>query len=117
MNARSQDDIQGLKAAGAAVRDAFDTMIAACKPGITTGELDRLGHDVLTAHGARSAPQLYYEFPGATCISINEHAAHGIPGDRVVQDGDMINIDVSATGTLRSSGMLRRPSTGLLHLL
>ena len=96
MNARTQEDIQGLKTAGAAVRAAFDTMVAACQPGVSTAELDRLGAEVLQTHGAKSAPQLYYDFPGATCISINEHAAHGIPGNRVVQEGDMVNIDVSA---------------------
>ncbi|MCU0495927.1 MAG: type I methionyl aminopeptidase [Anaerolineae bacterium] len=66
------------------------------EPGITTRELDRLGADFLEKHGARSAPIVTYKFPGATCISINDEVAHGIPGDRVVQAGDMVNIDVSA---------------------
>lgn len=96
MNAVTQTDIEGLKAAGVAVRAAFDAMVIACKPGVTTAELDDVGAAVLTAHNAKSAPQLYYEFPGATCISVNEEAAHGIPGDRVIRAGDMVNIDVSA---------------------
>lgn len=50
----------------------------------------------MRAQGARSAPKLIYDFPGATCISINEEAAHGIPGDRVIQAGDVLNVDVSA---------------------
>lgn len=96
MNASSQADIEGLKLSGKAVRAAFEAMVAATRPGITTAELDAIGAEVLAAHGARSAPQLYYDFPGATCISVNEQAAHGIPGDRVICEGDMINIDVSA---------------------
>lgn len=96
MNARTQAQVQGLKTAGLAVRAAFDAMVAACGPGMTTAALDDVGAQVLLQHGARSAPQLYYDFPGATCISINEQAAHGIPGERVINDGDMINIDVSA---------------------
>ena len=96
MNARTQEDITQLKAAGRAVRGAFDAMQDACQPGITTRELDNIGAKVLKEHGAVSAPQYYYDFPGVTCISINEQAAHGIPSDRVVASGDMINIDVSA---------------------
>ena len=96
MNARTQEDITHLKAAGRAVRGAFDAMRNACQPGITTRELDAIGANVLREHGAVSAPQYYYDFPGVTCISINEEAAHGIPSDRVVASGDMVNIDVSA---------------------
>jgi methionyl aminopeptidase len=51
---------------------------------------------LILGNGARSAPKLTYNFPGSTCISINEEAAHGIPGDRVIRPGDVLNIDVSA---------------------
>ena len=78
MNARTQEDVTQLKAAGRAVRGAFDAMRGACQPGITTRELDDIGAKVLKEHGAVSAPQYYYDFPGATCISVNEQAAHGI---------------------------------------
>jgi len=73
-----------------------DVMLAAVEPGMTTAELDRLGADLLARLGARSAPRITYNFPGATCISINEEAAHGVPGQRVIQAGDVVNIDVSA---------------------
>ena len=60
-------------------------------------ELDDVGREVLTRHGARSAPQLAYDFPGTTCISVNHDVAHGIPSAGVVlADGDLVNIDVSA---------------------
>jgi methionyl aminopeptidase len=63
---------------------------------MTTRELDLIGARMLEDHGARSAPKLTYDFPGATCISLNEQAAHGVPGDRVIQGGDVLNVDVSA---------------------
>ena len=96
MTVNSEADVQGLFAAGRAVRAAFERMRQAAQPGMTTAELDRLGRQCLMEHGARSAPQLYYDFPGATCISVNEEAAHGIPSHRRLAEGDMVNIDVSA---------------------
>lgn len=96
MNARTQSDITGMTRAGAAVRKAFLAMRGAARPGMTTAELDDIGARMLAMHGARSAPRLFYDFPGATCISVNEEAAHGIPGERVLTSGDLVNIDVSA---------------------
>ncbi|MCR9278549.1 MAG: type I methionyl aminopeptidase [Pseudomonadaceae bacterium] len=90
-------ELDGLSAAGRAVRAAFDAMKEEARPGISTAELDRIGAAVLAKRGALSAPQLFYDFPGATCISVNEEAAHGIPGERVLASGDMVNIDVSAS--------------------
>lgn len=55
---------------------------------MTTAELDEIGRGLLERHGARSAPRAVYDFPGATCISVNEEVAHGIPGPRVLQPGD-----------------------------
>jgi methionyl aminopeptidase len=72
-------------------------MAEALRPGITTAELDEIGHRHLQANGARSAPQVTYQFPGATCISVNEEVAHGIPGERIIRTGDLVNIDVSAS--------------------
>ena len=85
-----------MQAAGQAVRAAFNAMLKAACAGVSTADLDQIGAQILSEHGARSAPQLYYDFPGATCISVNEQAAHGIPGERRLEDGDMVNIDVSA---------------------
>jgi len=92
-----EDDLAGLRRVGRAVAEARDAMLAAVTPGISTGELDRIGMDVLRSHGARSAPQLAVGFPGATCISINDEAAHGIPSaTRLLCAGDLVNVDVSA---------------------
>jgi methionyl aminopeptidase len=91
-----EEQLERLNAVGRACALARDTMAAALRPGITTAELDDIGAQVLAAHGARSAPALTYGFPGATCVSVNEEVAHGIPGERVIEAGDLVNIDVSA---------------------
>ncbi len=96
MTIDSEQDLIALKQAGRVVALALKEMSAHVKPGVTTRELDEIGASVLGAHGAQSAPVLVYQFPGATCISINNEAAHGIPGDRVVRPGDLVNLDVSA---------------------
>lgn len=96
MTVESEDDIAALRLIGRIVSLVLQEMLDAAEPGMTTLELDTLGGQLLESHGARSAPRLTYDFPGATCISINEEAAHGIPGSRVIQPGDVLNVDVSA---------------------
>jgi methionyl aminopeptidase len=96
MTIETEDDVAALKRIGRIVSHVLHEMLRAAEPGMTTRELDVLGERLLAQHGARSAPKLTYDFPGATCISINEEAAHGIPGDRVIRAGDVLNVDVSA---------------------
>lgn len=97
MSIEGEHDIAGLRRAGAAVAAARDEMARHLAPGITTAELDAIGKRVLDQHGARSAPNLAYKFPGTTCISVNDALAHGIPSSRcVLREGDLVNIDVSA---------------------
>lgn len=96
MSINSEKDLEGLRKAGRVVARCLQHMQSKLEPGITTGELDILGGNFLAAHGARSAPKITYNFPGYTCISVNEEAAHGIPGSRVLRAGDLVNIDVSA---------------------
>jgi methionyl aminopeptidase len=96
MTIDSANDMVSLKRIGRIVALALKEMRENVHPGITTGELDKIGAAVFDQYGARSAPQLVYDFPGATCISINNEAAHGIPGNRAVQPGDLVNLDVSA---------------------
>jgi methionyl aminopeptidase len=72
-------------------------MVESVTPGISTGELDSLGREIFRRHGARSAPRVTYNFPGSTCVSVNDEAAHGIPSShRILHEGDLVNIDVSA---------------------
>lgn len=95
MIVKTEEELAKLKEIGRLCATAIRTMSEALVPGITTRELDVIGRRVLEEGGARSAPELCYEFPGATCISVNEEVAHGIPGDRVIGAGDLVNIDVS----------------------
>ena len=96
MTIESQQDVDSILKTGRVVARVRDAMLAAVEVGMKTSELDALGAQLLERHGARSAPQTSYGFPGATCISVNEEAAHGVPGTRVLQAGDVVNIDVSA---------------------
>lgn len=96
MTVDNQRDIDGILRVGRIVAYVRDAMLAAIEPGMTTGELDDMGAALLEKEGAQSAPRVMYDFPGATCISVNEEAAHGIPGPRVMQPGDIVNVDVSA---------------------
>ena len=96
MTIETERDIDGLKRVGRIVAAVLREMLASIEAGMTTAELDDVGKTLLDRHGAQSAPQLTYKFPGATCISVNEEAAHGIPGSRVIQPGDVVNVDVSA---------------------
>ena len=96
MTIGNDDDLQKLRVIGRIVANTLRAMQEALRPGITTGELDALGAKLLASAGARSAPQKDYNFPGVTCISVNEEIAHGIPGARVIREGDLVNIDVSA---------------------
>lgn len=96
MTVSSDDDLAALKRIGRIVADALEAMGRAIEPGMTTLELDGVGRRFLEAAGARPAPEAVYGFPGATCISVNEEIAHGIPGERRIGPGDLVNIDVSA---------------------
>jgi len=87
----------GMQQAGNAVAVTLKKMREFAKQGISTKELDEYGGALLAQMGANSAPKLTYDFPGYTCISINEEAAHGIPSlDKILKEGDLVNIDVSA---------------------
>lgn len=96
MTIETQADVEALKTIGKIVAETLKLMMTEAKPGMTTKELDEIGKKYLEIHQAKSAPKHCYNFPGTTCISINEDIAHGIPNDYVIKDGDMINIDVSA---------------------
>lgn len=96
MSIENENDLIALRKIGRIVAQCLQYMGSKLEPGMTTLELDQLGHTFLEKHGARSAPRLTYNFPGTTCISVNEEAAHGIPGSRKLGAGDLVNIDVSA---------------------
>ncbi|RSK27176.1 type I methionyl aminopeptidase [Bacillus sp. HMF5848] len=90
-------DIQALKEIGKIVATIRDEMVKKTEPGVTTIELDNLAKELFDKFEAISGPKGEYNFPGYTCISVNEEVAHGIPGNRVIQEGDLVNIDVSGS--------------------
>jgi methionyl aminopeptidase len=92
----SQSDLAGLARIGRLVAQALQVMRLAARPGLTTAELDDVGATFLRRHGAGSAPQLTYGFPGFNCISVNEEIVHGVPGPRVLRQRDVVKIDVTA---------------------
>lgn len=96
MSIESPADLAGLRAVGQVLAKAVRAMRARVRPGVSTEELDRVGARVFAAAGARSAPRLAYDFPGATCISVNDEAVHGIPGRRRLREGDLVKLDVTA---------------------
>ncbi len=85
----------GMRAAGKLAAETLDMIGPHVKPGVTTGELDRLCHEFVVARGARPAPLGYRGFPKSICTSVNHVVCHGIPGDKQLEDGDIINIDVT----------------------
>jgi len=91
-----EKDLAGMREISKIVALIMQEMVEKTVPGITTGELDELAARLLNKYGAASAPISCYNFPGYTCISVNEEIAHGIPGKRVLKPGDLVNIDVSA---------------------
>jgi methionyl aminopeptidase len=96
MSIESQTDLDGLRAIGAIVAEALAAMQAQVAAGVMTQELDAVAEAVLRRHGARPTPRDVYQFPGWSCISINSEAVHGIPGRRVLRDGDVVKLDVTA---------------------
>ena len=96
MSVKTNEELERLKIIGQIVRKTLDAMKAAARSGVTTAELDEIGLKTLTAHGAEPAPPKVYGFPGAVCISVNDEAIHGVPGSRVLQDGDLLKLDLVA---------------------
>jgi len=96
MSIETAEELEALKKVGHVVAACLKFMGESIRPGMKTSELDAIGAAFLEKHGARSAPQFFYGFPGHTCISLNEAVAHGIPGEGVIANGDLVNIDVSA---------------------
>jgi methionyl aminopeptidase len=96
MSIETADQFEALLKIGRIVGLTLNYMRDYVRPGITTAELDDLADGFLQQYGARSAPRITYNYPGCTCISINDEAAHGIPGERAVRPGDLVKLDVSA---------------------
>ncbi|WP_407268451.1 type I methionyl aminopeptidase [Radiobacillus sp. PE A8.2] len=97
MIVKTEEDINSLKEIGKIVAFIREELVSKTVPGITTKKLDEIAGNLFSEHGAVSAPKGVYNFPGYTCISVNEEVAHGIPGSRKIKEGDIVNIDVSGS--------------------
>lgn len=97
MSIQNEAELLGMKRASEAVALTLKAMRQHAQPGMTTKDLDNFGASMLKSFGAKSAPFVTYGFPGWTCISVNNEFCHGIPSkQKILNEGDLINIDVSA---------------------
>ncbi len=93
---KDEETIERMRIAGRIAADALATAGAALRPGMTTDEVDRIGHEYLLDHGAYPSTLGYRGFPKSLCTSLNEVICHGIPDSTVIEDGDICNIDITA---------------------
>ncbi|MBN2060600.1 MAG: type I methionyl aminopeptidase [Deltaproteobacteria bacterium] len=89
-------DVVAIKKAGRLVVETLERAAELVKPGIRTDEINRIVHEYTIRHGARPAPLNYRGFPKSVCVSINDEICHGIPGERVIEEGDIVNVDVTS---------------------
>ena len=94
---KSLREIERMREAGRIAAGARTAARLALRPGITTGEVDRVVHEYILSHSAVPTFLGYGGFPGSACVSVNNEVIHGIPGKRVIRDGDIVSIDVGAT--------------------
>jgi methionyl aminopeptidase len=91
---RKPDEIEAIRASARLVAQTLEMLKREVKPGMTTGELDRLAETFIREHGGRPAFKGYRGFPATICPAVNEEVVHGIPGDRVLREGDIVGLDV-----------------------
>lgn len=92
---RKKEEIEGIRTAGHLAMETLDMVEEALKPGMTTDDINTLVHEFTIKHHAIPAPLNYRGYPKSVCVSVNEVVCHGIPGDRVIEDGDIVNVDVT----------------------
>ena len=96
MKVKSDTELEYMRSAGKVVAETLAMIEKVIKPGITTGELDRLAEEFIRSQGAIPSFKGYGGFPGSLCTSVNEVVIHGIPGNRVLVEGDIISVDCGA---------------------
>jgi methionyl aminopeptidase len=89
------EDFAGMRAAGKLAAETLDMLVPEVQPGVTTDHINTLAHEFICDNGAVPAPLFYRGFPKSVCTSINHVVCHGIPGDRVLKDGDTLNVDIT----------------------
>ena len=96
MNAEIKDSFEKTRVAGSIASGALDEVAKIIKPGITTDKIDNICYEFINDHGAYSAPLFYKGFPRSSCTSTNHVVCHGIPSDKILKEGDILNVDVTA---------------------
>ena len=96
MNKNTQESFEKTRIAGSVAAGALNEVEKIIKPGITTDEIDSLCYEFINDHGAYSAPLFYRGFPKSSCTSTNHVVCHGIPSNKVLKEGDVLNVDVTA---------------------
>lgn len=91
---KTSEEIKRMKAAGSVCAQCMEEILAAVRPGITTKELDRIAYEFTVSHGGMPSFLNYGGFPGSICASVNDEVVHGIPSERVLNEGDIISIDM-----------------------
>ncbi len=92
---KDKKDIEGIRKAGELALKILDIVEERIRPGMKTEEIDRIVYEYTIKHGAIPAPLNYRGFPKSVCVSVNEEVCHGIPGERVLKEGDIVNVDVT----------------------
>lgn len=93
---KTPEQIDGMRKAGLVVGQTLELLRGSVRAGITTGELDAIAEDNIRSSGATPSFKGYHGFPGSICASVNDEVVHGIPGDRVIAEGDVVSIDCGA---------------------
>ena len=93
----TEKDFDSMRRAGKLAAEVLDFITPHVVPGVTTGKLDQLCHNFIIDHGAIPSPLNYRGFPKSICTSINHVVCHGIPGEKVLRNGDIVNIDITVT--------------------
>ena len=96
MNSEIKESFEKTRVAGSIASGALDEVAKLIKPGITTHKIDDLCYEFINDHGAYSAPLFYRGFPKSCCTSVNHIVCHGIPSDKILEEGDILNVDVTA---------------------
>lgn len=94
MYLKSADQVEIMRKAGKILADLFEVIESEVKPGVRTRQLDKIAEDFITAHKALPAFKGYQGYPSTICASVNEQVVHGLPGERQLQNGDIIGIDI-----------------------
>ena len=93
---KTPGELDAMRAAGLVVATALDAMAKAAAPGVSTADLDDIARDVLADNGAQSSFLGYHGFPAVICASVNDEVVHGIPGERILAEGDLLSVDFGA---------------------